>query len=108
MDPSGDSEFEARLTRIEATIAGLQQSMDALMAERRPARPRDPADARASSRASASPEPPFVPHRRPPRAAAGTDEVLFSWFASRNAGWWLSRVGMGFLVLGVLFLYEYA
>ena len=109
MDPSGDSELEARLTRLEAAIAGLQQSMDALMAERRPAHPRDPAaDARASSRASASPEPPFIPHRRRPGTAGGPDEALYSWFTSHDAGWWLSRVGMGFLVVGVLLLYGYA
>ena len=109
MDPSGDSEFEARLRRIEAGIASLQQSMDVLMAERRPPPPRDrAADTRASSRASASSEPPFVPRWRSPRAAGGTDEVLVSWIASHDAGWWLSRVGMGFLVLGVLFLYGYA
>jgi len=109
MDPSGDSEFEARLARLEAAIAGLQQSMDALMAERRPANPRDrDADARASSRASASPQPPLSPYRRRSGATGGPEEALYSWFTSHDAGWWLSRVGMGFLVVGVLLLYGYA
>lgn len=105
---------------MEAAIAGLERSIGALVAERRPAysheraaepaRPPPPssysAEAPVSSRAS-FPDPPLIPRRRQ-NTSAGIDKGLSSWFASRNPEWWLSRVGIGFLVLGVLLLYGYA
>jgi len=121
MDSSRDSEFDRRLARIEAAIVGLERSIDALLAERAPAysreRTADPlreqvqrsysAEAAASSRGSSFPDPPLVPRRR----EYPSDEIsagLSSWFASRNPEWWLSRVGIGFLILGILLLYGYA
>ena len=35
-------------------------------------------------------------------------EKLSSWFASRSPEWWLSRRGIGFVILAVLLLYRYA
>lgn len=84
MDSSRDSEFEGRLARIEAAVAGLQRSVDALVAERRP-----------------------IPRRRQYKADDIGDN-LTAWFSSRSAEWWLSRLGMGFVVLAVLLLYGYA
>ena len=121
MDSSRDSEFDARLARMEAAVLGLQRSLDALIAERRPAHSRertaDPlreqvlrshaAEAAASSRASSFPDPPIAPRRRA-TTSDGIDGGLSSWFTSRDPEWWLSRVGIGFLVLGVLLLYGYA
>ena len=97
MDSSRDSEFDARLAKIETAIAVLQRSLDALMAERRPA---------ASSRASSSGSPPIAPRRRQ-NASNSTSDPL-SWFTSRSPEWWLSRVGIGFVVLAILLLYGYA
>jgi Predicted membrane protein (DUF2339) len=121
MDSSRDSEFDARLARLEAAIAGLERSIDAIIAERGSAQSRerttDPlyeqvqrsysAKAAGSSRASSFPDPPIAPRRRT-TTSDGIDNDLSSWFASRDPEWWLSRVGIGFLVLGVLLLYGYA
>ena len=120
MDSSRDSEFHARLARMEAAVLGLQRSLDALIAQGKPAHSRertaDPlreqvlrshaAEAAASSRASSFPDPPIAPRRR--STSDGIDGGLSSWFTSRDPEWWLSRVGIGFLVLGVLLLYGYA
>jgi len=65
------------------------------------------AEAPASSQGSAYPEPAIIPPRRQSRAG-GIDEDFSSWFPSREPEWWLSRVGIGFLVLGILLLYGYA
>jgi len=35
-------------------------------------------------------------------------ENLATWFSSRSAEWWLSRLGIGFVILAVLLLYGYA
>ena len=104
MDSSRDSEFDARLAKIEATIVVLQRSLEALIAEGRPA---DSHERAASSRASSFPNAPPAPRRR----QNASDEIgagLSSWFASRSAEWWLSRVGIGFVILAILMLYGYA
>ena len=112
MDSSRDSEFDARLKRIEAVLTDLQRSIDALAADRRPAPPHErAAEAPASARASAYPPPP--PPLAPPRRRQSTppppiDRGVASLFASHDAEWWLSRVGIGFVILGVLLLYGYA
>jgi uncharacterized membrane protein len=97
MESSRDSEFDSRLSRIEAAIVGLERSINALVAERRAPPP---------SRAASYPNRPIAPRRR-----VASDDVgagLSSWFASRNPEWWLSRVGIGFLVLAILLLYGFA
>jgi uncharacterized membrane protein len=116
MDSSGDSELDERLAKIEAAIAGLQRSMDAVLAQRGPAfspraaeppreqRERFSADA-APSPGSPSPKPSSAAHWN---ATADPADPLSSWFTSRSAEWWLSRVGIGFVVLAVLLLYGYA
>jgi len=118
MDSSRDSEFDERLAKIEATIVGLQRSMNALLVERRPAfsaraaePPREQEErfsaGAAPSSGSPSPDPPVRP--RVPRIAADeAGDALSNWFTSRSAEWWLTRVGMGFVVLSVLLLYGYA
>jgi len=118
MDSSRDSEFHERLAKIEATILGLQRSMDALIAERRPAfstrpeaAPREQGERFSAGAAPSpgSPTPNAPPRPRAPRIGADeTGDPLSSWFTSRSAEWWLSRVGIGFVVLAVLLLYGYA
>ena len=120
MDSSRDSEFDARLVQIEAAIVVLQRSVASLIAERSPALSRDaPAEpqreprqasysgeATAPAPASSLPKPP-----NPPAAARATraiGDVFSPWFASRDAEWWLSRVGIGFVILAVLLLFRYA
>jgi hypothetical protein len=98
MDSSRDSEFDARLEKIEEAIAGLQRSVDALLAERTPA---------AAPRSSSARQPPIAPRPRRSEWEGPTDAVS-SWIASRSAEWWLSRVGIGFVVLAVVLLYGYA
>jgi hypothetical protein len=92
MDSSRGIEFEARLARVEKSIALLQRSVDGLLDERKPKPP--PIADRV-----------FVQRQR---AADGIGENLSSWFSSRSPEWWLSRVGIGFVVLAVLLLYKYA
>src|SRR2546423_2167024 len=104
MDPNKDQEIEARLSRIESTLVALQRSIDGLISERRGAssnaeqRQREfspSSSARASARA---------------RATAGDDigATISEWFSSRPPEWWLSRLGIGFVVIAILFLYSYA
>jgi len=116
MDSSRDSEFDARLGRIETAIAGLERSVERLIAERPSTRSQERAErgpfvsysaGSAASGAASFPQQPFIP---PPErdALRGMEWSFSSWVASRSPEWWLSRVGIGFLVLGVLLLYAYA
>jgi uncharacterized membrane protein len=108
MDPNKEQEIEARLSRIETIVAALQRSVDGLMSER----------GRAASRGAEAPSPAFSPvssSARPlvgpaARAAAGNDlgATISEWFSSRSPEWWLSRLGVGFVVIAILFLYSYA
>ncbi|MEO7823391.1 MAG: DUF2339 domain-containing protein [Gemmatimonadaceae bacterium] len=98
------------MARIEAAIVGLERSIDALMAERRPPRPYElAAEPPHVQRRTPVPTevPPLIPHLRANRPD-GIGEGLSSWFASRSPEWWLSRVGIGFVILGILLLYGYA
>ena len=88
MDSAREIEFEARLARVEQSIALLQRSVDALLDERKP-------------------RPAPIPARRQ-SAADGIGENISSWFSSRSPEWWLSRLGIGFVVLAVLLLYKFA
>ena len=97
MDSETDTELERRLASIEASIAELQRSMSAVLGERPP-----------SARRATNP-----PGGRPGYASARATaddwgEELSSWFSSRAPEWWLSRLGIAFVVLAVLFLYGYA
>lgn len=90
MDSSRDSEFDERLSRIEMAITSMQRSIDALLAERS-----------APARRSGS------PHRRANRFDDFAAN-LPGWFSSRTPEWWLSRLGIGFVILAVVLLYGYA
>ena len=119
MDSPKEIELETRLARVEQSIALLQRSVDALLAERSAATARDAAERRSSDtrpdpladqvhgRGSESPQ----PRQRPPGRQNMADEIgatLSSWFSSRSPEWWLSRLGIGFMILAVLILYGYA
>ncbi len=115
MDSSREIEFEARLARIEQAIAALQRSVDGIVSGR-------------GSPAATSPESSFRDERRDPLAdqvfsgsrpgfAGGpiprtpADDItatVSSWFSSRTPEWWLSRLGIGFVILAVLLLYGYS
>lgn len=115
MDSSREIEFEARLARIEQAIAALQRSVDTILSGH-------------GAPAAASAESGFRDQRRDPLAdqvfsgtragfASGpvprtpADDItatLSSWFSSRTPEWWLSRLGIGFVILAVLLLYGYA
>jgi uncharacterized membrane protein len=116
MDSPKERELEARLATVEESLAALQRSMDALLAERsdapaagwayrntRNAR-RDPlADQVSQGRAAGT--------AQQARRTNVADEIganLSSWFESRSPEWWLSRVGIGLMILAVLILYGYA
>ena len=117
MDSSREIEFEARLARVEQSIALLQRSVDALLAERSTAsagrvpraEKRDQlAEQVFQGRRSEFAQPSLVTGSR----RSTSDEVLgarlSAWFSSRSPEWWLSRLGIGFMILAVLFLYGYA
>lgn len=99
MDSSRDSEFDARLVEIEAAIVGLQRSVDALIAERRSAAP--------PPRSSSTRNPPIAPRPRQ-NAWDSPGDGVSAWITSRSAEWWLSRVGIGFVILAIVLLYGYA
>ncbi|HEY3133738.1 MAG TPA: DUF2339 domain-containing protein [Gemmatimonadaceae bacterium] len=106
MDPRKEQEIEARLSSIESTLAALQRSIDELIGERRSSatsaagpHQREHSSsshaARAASRARATP-------------VDDLGATISEWFSSRSPEWWLSRLGMGFVVIAILFLYSYA
>jgi len=100
MDSAKERELEARLSRIESSLAALQRSVDGLVGEASPAESAHRAS-KDMSRAGS--------HGRARSARA--DDIgtqLSEWFSSRSPEWWLGRLGVGFLVIAVLFLYGYA
>jgi hypothetical protein len=119
MDSSRETEFEARLAKVEQSIALLQRSVDVLFA----------GHARVDAHASSDPglgavrrdplaEQVFEGRRSGPgergrssrRANMADDfaKTISGWFSSKSPEWWLSRLGIGFVVLAVVFLYGYA
>jgi hypothetical protein len=116
MDSPKETGLEARLASVEESIAALQRTVDALMVERTEAPhagwayrsfrlgKREPiADPLTEGRGARTPQPAL---RRNVADEIGAN--LSSWFASRSPEWWLSRVGIGLMVLAVLILYGYA
>ena len=122
MDLSREIELEARLVRVEKSIGLLQRSVDALLAERSPA-PERGASQGTSREGRGDPLAEQVFHGRgsdfaerrtvSSRSRRNTandilGETLSSWFSSRTPEWWLSRLGIGFVILAVVLLYSYA
>jgi uncharacterized membrane protein len=121
MDSPRESEFDARLAKIESSIAAIQRSLDSLLAERAPnstrassgAAPRevrrDPlAEQVFQGRKSDFAEPSGKTRRGRNTANDVLGERLTGWFSSRTPEWWLSRFGIGFVILAVFLLYSYA
>lgn len=104
MDPNKEQEIEARLSKIERTLVALQHSIDELIGERRSAPGAGPRQSEASARSHSARS------ASRPRAALGSDldARISEWFSSRSPEWWLSRLGIGFVVIAILFLYNYA
>jgi hypothetical protein len=110
MDLSREIDIEARLARVEKALALLQRSVEAILAEKR------------AARASDAPDSAFAELRREPSGFARPEggsaraekmaDVLardaFAWLSSRSPEWWLSRLGIGFVILAVLLLYGFA
>ncbi len=103
-----EQEIEARLSKLEDMIAALQRSVDGMAGEARgTASPGTQRGRRpAYSSASESAQPPIAPRPRSARNDFGA--TMPDWFSSRTPEWWLSRLGAGFVVLAILFLYGYA
>ncbi|HEY6089415.1 MAG TPA: DUF2339 domain-containing protein, partial [Gemmatimonadaceae bacterium] len=109
MDLSREIDIEARLARVEKALALLQRSVEAILAEK------------TAARASDAPESAFRDQRRQPAefarpqsASARAEKMAdvlardaFSWLSSRSPEWWLSRLGIGFVILAVLLLYGF-
>jgi uncharacterized membrane protein len=108
MDPNKEQEIEARLSRVESVLTALQRSVEELLGDRR----RTTASAAEPQPRGFSPGPSSAPPRPAPgaRAKAGDDiaGTISEWFSSRSPEWWLSRLGIGFVVIAILFLYTYA
>src|SRR2546423_4049349 len=105
MDSTKEQELDARLSRIESTLVALQRTVESLIGERRKGasteRPETNFAARADVSGSRSSQ-----SRQGVRDDIGS--VVSEWFSSRAPEWWLSRLGIGFVVIAVLFLYGYA
>jgi hypothetical protein len=101
MDQLKEREIEDRLSRLETGLAALQQSVEAMAGG-------GMRDAGSGARGSAP--------RRSAGAASGQQHadsedlgsIVSRWFMARSPEWWLSRLGIGFVVIAVLFLYGYA
>jgi uncharacterized membrane protein len=114
--PGEPPSIEDRLERIEARLAWLERVIeDALDATRRgtpdaarAARPRPPLEAPAA-RVPPPPARPRAPAFAPPvaRPEAVVDPIRRA-FEGKGTAWWLSRAGVGLLLLGVAFLFKYA
>src|SRR5438067_4009833 len=106
MESGKEQEIEARLSKIESALSAVQRSVDGLINERRGAA----ASAGTRERASDSGSYSSAPSASRPRATAGGDigATISEWFSSRAPEWWLSRLGIGFVVIAILFLYSYA
>src|SRR5881628_2832603 len=99
MDQLKEREIEDRLSRLESGLAALQRSVDALGGKREAGGGAQQSAPRYSSATA-----------RPQRSAVGEDigSIVSRWFMSRSPEWWLSRLGIAFVVIAVLFLYGYA
>jgi hypothetical protein len=114
MDSTKEMEFETRLARVEQSIAALQRSLDALFAESSPAVGRTGSNLRGGRRDRLAEQ--MLDARGPGSAAPGrranfAEDFAASlprWFSSKTPEWWLSRLGIGFVVLAVVLLYGYA
>src|SRR6185436_17391614 len=104
MDSTKGKEIDERLSKIESMLTALQRSVDGLISEKRSAAP---PSAEPRQRASAHPEPARSAPRPQPNLTDDIGATISDWFASRTPEWWLSRLGIGFVVIAVLFLYNY-
>ena len=75
----------------------MRHSLDALLADR----PRRFVDGPLISKGPSD-------SQRRENLADDIGETLSAWFSSRSPEWWLSRLGIGFVILSVLLLYGYA
>ena len=115
MDSSREIEFEARLARIEQAIAALQRSVDGILSGHGAAAAasaessfRDERRDPLADRVFSGSRPGFAGGPIPRTPADDITATISSWFSSRTPEWWLSRLGIGFVILAVLLLYGYA
>ena len=115
MDPSREEEIVARLSRIENAVAALQRSVDQLISEasgaaRSSPQPATRAAPEAPPRTFTSRAYETVPPVAPRPRATSSDDIgatIARWLSSRSPEWWLSRLGVGFVLIAILFLYSY-
>ena len=100
MAEHSERSLEERLAALEATVESLQRQL-AEGARTRPSASRQPPGRQPPS-ASA----PSALYKTRPRPSATPDFV--SSLSSRGAEFWISRVGIGLLLLGLVFLFKYA
>ncbi|HEY4734559.1 MAG TPA: DUF2339 domain-containing protein, partial [Gemmatimonadaceae bacterium] len=98
MDPLKEREIEERLARLEASLAAIERSL---------ARGGRWAEAGGEARQSA-PRYSNAGARQHSSAPDDLTSIVSRWFTSQSPEWWLSRIGIGFVVIAVLFLYGYA
>lgn len=103
MDSAKERELEARLSRMESSLAALQRSVEGLLGDKFRASTAEAARGSSSANASRA--------RAASYARSNADSIgeqLSEWFSSRSPEWWLSRVGVGLVVVAVFVLYGYA
>ncbi|MDP9204802.1 MAG: DUF2339 domain-containing protein [Gemmatimonadota bacterium] len=112
MDSSREIELEARLVRIEQSIAVLQRSVDALLSVRAATPGAEAADRYGNQKRDPLGDQVFEGRRTGSGTSSSrnsaADDIgarVWSWLSSRSPEWWLSRVGMGLLILAVVLLY---
>lgn len=106
MNAPHEKSAEDRLSDLEQRFAKLEYAVErlAFTVERRHASP--------PGKPPSAPAPPRPPATRPPRAPRMPDKPPLrldpAAFAEKGGEYWLSRIGIGLVLFGVVFLFKYA
>jgi hypothetical protein len=107
MNEPRPADLEARMSRLEAAVEDLQQAVRRIEAATAAPSPAIPVSAAAPA-ASDAPVAGVVPRREQAGERGGPLAWLHSVEPVLNGEFWLSKVGIGLLLLGVAFLFKYS
>ena len=106
MQPPDSNSTEARLQRLEETVAKLERLVAALGRTAAGSEAPGSAPSPAASGTIASPDAPPVVRTRAPHRPSGPS--VWSRLVARGPQFWISRIGIALVLLAVVFLFDYA